>query len=182
MAGCDADGDGFLAATAGDPLVWGDVGVVASDGDADETLIDRAGVCGIVTDPAESGDPSFAPGVTLRFLIGSMDVSADVSGGNCERTKDGNHEVREVLTDSLAMREDVVNGGSGIRDVTCVFEISVDVISNALHPESYAFVFGGLELREQGSNQRRSGDRSSKGEEIVDIAIGIGEIDREYCR
>ena len=122
------DGDGhfevFVGWTAIDASSRGYIGIVAPECNADMAFIGPNIVGGVDTDPIETWQPNFEPGVRsigLRAILIAttvIEVATDITTRDTESAADGNHEVRDILADPLTMVENLVDGGiygSGLR-------------------------------------------------------------------
>ena len=60
------------------------------------------------------------------FVVGEMDVAADVPGGNAHRARHCNEEVREVLAHAGAQLEHLVHRAVHVGDRAVVLEVAAD--------------------------------------------------------
>ncbi len=123
----------FLDAAAVDSLIWRHVGEIATDGDLNEMFCHRAIVGRINADPSQRRQPRLAPCVTLRILVGPVNVAADVAGRQAERTQQGDHQVGEILADAFALFQQIVHRRAGERHVACIFKAVVDITAYTKH-------------------------------------------------
>ena len=134
--GGDTDLDALVAGTAVDTLVGRHVGEVPAHRRLHEMPADGAAVGGIESRPADIGQPDLTPGMALRLLVLTVDVAADIAGGNAVRPQHGDHQVGKILADSLASRQQMLDGRSGIGHIACILETSADVLGDLADPHA----------------------------------------------
>ena len=130
----DGDTEGALGLAFINAAGRRDVGVVAANGDADVAITADEVVGGIEGGPTEARDKGFDPGVGSAFegavfvavFLAMKEVAADVTAGDAERAHEGNHDVGEILADSLAGLQRVFDGGIDFGAVGHVVEEGVD--------------------------------------------------------
>ena len=94
---------------------WRHVGVIAAHRDADMALAGQDVVGRIETDPAQARQVGFDPGVggvVLRAVLALLvmeEIAGDVARGHAPAARDGDHDMREILTDAAALAERVID-------------------------------------------------------------------------
>jgi len=89
-------------------------------------------VGGVEAEPADARDEDLDPGVArlraLELVNGAVvEIAADIAGGNFERAAEADHDMREILADSLAQPDRLVHGGVYMGGGRLIFELGVDM-------------------------------------------------------
>src|SRR5580698_124413 len=107
-ADSDGDAEGALGFAFVDAAGGRNIGIVASEGDADVAVGADQVVGRVEGEPSQAGEEGFNPGVGRAFeraifflfgLVAVKHISAHVAAGNAQGTDEGDHDVGEILTD-----------------------------------------------------------------------------------
>ncbi len=102
--------DLFLGLTAVHAFVGRDVAEIPADGHLDKMFVHHHIIRRIDPQPAQVRQPSLTPSVALRFLVRPVQVAAHIPSWDAEGAQDRNHQVRKILTHTLALFKHNIDG------------------------------------------------------------------------
>ena len=155
IAGFNVNGNIKLARrlAAKDAVGWGDVGVVATYGGADMTMVGDEIVGRIEANPAEMRQQDVDPcvrGVGGRAVVvfaAAIEVAGDVASRDAHQAEQGDHGVGEVLADAAGTDDGFVDGRIDAGGAGDIFEVVEETLIEFLDEHQGIVTAGDFHLR-----------------------------------